>query len=612
MNDSATKSAEGGRFLNHLRSSASSFLVLSVLIAGVELCVVMSVYDFPIFGYARLLFTLAFSILEYFGTLMLLSVALIVAGTLLAPLAFLRRFEAQLGVTFAMLFFFVSNFYLQQYVLPQDPILAPRSLITMFGTLVVAALLAYLLARVASRFHLRVRRSVLLASCILAVAGAVILQFYLEERASTPHATAGSSRPNILFITIDTLRADRLGAYGYERIETPAIDALAADGVRFETCLTSVPLTLPSHSSIFTGRYPPALTTRVNGDVLPRTETTLAELLQEEGYRTAAVIGTVVLDTRTGLRQGIHDYYDRMHAAHGYLLRVILSRIKLLLVGYLKTTILEAGGAETSTQKTADRVTREALGWFEKHASYPYFLWVHYFDPHTPYAPPKPYSDMYESKYDGEVAFVDTQIAKLLQGIEETVGTENLLIVLTADHGEGLEDHGYRKHRQRIYEEQLHVPLILAGFGPFRKPLEVEGPVRTIDIMPSLIELLDLPAPEGLHGKSTLELLQGGASARSTYIETLDAGTPSRQLFGLRESRWKLIRSRDASSRELYDLETDPDELENLWSKENDLGRRMESSLMGLMEDLNLSIEAERSQADPWHREMLKSLGYVN
>src|SRR5204862_5140986 len=245
--------------------------------------------------------------------------------------------------------------------------------------------------------------------------------------------------PNVVVITIDTLRADHLVCYGYKQIRTPNMDSLASDGIRFDRAYTAVPVTLPSHTVIFTGTYP-----TLNGmhdfaaNKLGLTQPTLASILKEHGYTTGAVIGSAVLDSRFGLNRGFDFYYDHFD------------------FNRLQESNLD------QMERPGNVVADVTLDWLSKNYQKKFFLWMHLYDPHYPYRPPAPYSEEYRDRpYDGEIAFADAQVGRLIEFLKNKGLYQNTLIILSGDHGESLGEHGEKTHGFFIYNATLHVPLII-------------------------------------------------------------------------------------------------------------------------------------------------------
>src|SRR5947209_6933186 len=245
--------------------------------------------------------------------------------------------------------------------------------------------------------------------------------------------------PNVVVITIDTLRADHLGCYGYSKIRTPNIDALAIESARFERAYTPVPVTLPAHTAIFTGTYPTLSGMHdFSGNKLSPKQATLATVLKQHGYTTGAVIGSAVLDSRFGLNQGFDFYYDHFD------------------FNRLQESNLE------EMERPGNVVADLALDWLAKNMHSKFFLWMHLYDPHYPYRPPSPYSEQYKDQlYDGEIAFADAQVGRLISFLKTNGLYQNTLILLAGDHGESLGEHGEKNHGFFIYNATLHVPLII-------------------------------------------------------------------------------------------------------------------------------------------------------
>ena len=279
-------------------------------------------------------------------------------------------------------------------------------------------------------------------------------------------SAAVGAKPNVIFITIDTLRADHLRCYGYARIETPNIDALARAGVRFTQAHTPVPITLPAHTAIFTGSFPMATGMHdFSGNKLPANATTLAKVLRDGGYTTAAFIGAAVLDSRFGLNQGFETYFDHFDFSR------------------LDETNLDL------TERRGDLVMDEALGWLKQAPRQPFLLWVHLYDPHFPYTPREPYASRYRTHpYDGEIAFADAQVGRLLSFLKQQGLFDHSVIALAGDHGEGLGEHGEKTHGFFMYNSTLHVPLIFKL--PGAAPRVVAEDVSLVDVMPTLLQEL--------------------------------------------------------------------------------------------------------------------------
>ncbi len=349
----------------------------------------------------------------------------------------------------------------------------------------------------------------------------------------------GPGRPNVLIVTFDTTRTDALGCYGGPPGVSPTVDDFAASGLRFKHAFTPAPLTLPAHSSLFTGRTPDEHGVRSNNAyALPREEITLAEILSEEGYDTAAFVGSYVLDSQYGLAQGFGSYGDEIDVAGTEITRV--------------------------AERSADRVTNDALAWLdEREDGAPFFLWVHYYDPHYPHELQPGQSARFDKIYHDEIAFCDAQLGRLRDDLRGRKLLTNTLVILTADHGEGQLEHGESTHGYFLYQGTQHVPLIFSHPDLEQGGLREES-VSLIDVLPTVLEFIGLESPR-LTGRS---LLHPSPDAQAPiYMEAelarIDFGLAP--LRGAVSGQYKLI---EAPHLELYDLEQDPQERRNLASSE--------------------------------------------
>jgi len=390
---------------------------------------------------------------------------------------------------------------------------------------------------------------------------------------------------NVLLITIDTLRADRVGYSGYA-VETPHLDFLACGGARFMNAVCQVPLTLPSHASILTGTNPPFHKVKNNGTYFLReNDTTLAEILRERNYETAAFIGAFPLDSQFGLDQGFGLYDDQFKNPE-------------YLAGY-------------EPQRTAEQVTGAAAAWLEQNAGNKFFVWVHYYDPHLPYAPPAPFDKKYDSPYDGEIAYTDVYVGKLLELLKGKGVGKDTLIIVAGDHGEGLGEHGEDTHGIFLYDSTLKIPLIFYSPGIIPGGIEVRDQVRTIDIVPTILDLLEIPVPKDCQGKSLIPCMEGEGEDRDSYAETylplLACGWS--EMKSIRTNRWKFIL---APKPELYDLKMDLFEEKNVIDRESETGGKLLKRLKELEKSVS-SPEAgnSRSELAQEDQEKLSSLGYV-
>jgi arylsulfatase A-like enzyme/Flp pilus assembly protein TadD len=425
---------------------------------------------------------------------------------------------------------------------------------------------------------------------VLAVAGTGLIVLHLRRGAASP-APPSRARDNLLLVTLDTTRADHLGAYGWARARTGHLDRLAAEGVRFESAISPAPITLPAHASILTGLLPPEHGVRNNGNFyLPARFETLATVLHGQGYRTAAFVSSFILDRRYGLGRGFDTYDDRLEGAQPQILS------------------LEA-------ERRGDRTALALRSWLETHVAAasgaPFFAWLHLYDPHEPYRPPRPFRDLFaDAPYDGEIAFDDAVVASILDRLDGLGLRQNTVVAVIGDHGESLGEHGEETHSMLLYEGTLRVPLILWRPGRVPAGVVIREPVRATDLAPTLLDLLGAPPLKTPHGRSLVPLLSGGSPGPvpPIYAETLlpQFYMSWAPLFSLRDERFKLI---EAPRPELYDLAADPREERNLFAKEP---RRAEA-LRGALRQLSASGAGAMSvgSLDREAMEKLAALGYV-
>lgn len=405
---------------------------------------------------------------------------------------------------------------------------------------------------------------------------------------SRPGAVKRDDRLNVLLVTLDTTRADRLGCYGYSRGKTPNLDALAAAGVLFQSAYAQVPLTLPSHCSIMTGTTPLGHGVHNNGSyVLAPERTTLAEMLKARGYRTAAFVASFSVDSRFGLDQGFDLYDDSFQP--GLPLKPL------------------------NSERPADAVAALFAAWLDGPAGEPFFAWVHFFDPHLPYRPPAPYDREFAADpYDGEVAFMDRAVGAVVTKLREKSLLDRTLVVLAGDHGEAFGEKVERGHGVFLYDGTMKVPLILYAPGRLPAGRTVPSRVRLTDIVPTVLDMAGLPLPGEVEGLSLVPLAEGGKGGdRENYIETFypRENYGWSELVGLISGDWKYIR---APRPELYDLKTDPAENRNLATSAGSLAAEIGRTLEALVREKagvgagpNRALTAEE-------QERLRSLGYVN
>ncbi|MEW6233851.1 MAG: sulfatase-like hydrolase/transferase [Candidatus Omnitrophota bacterium] len=405
---------------------------------------------------------------------------------------------------------------------------------------------------------------------------------------------ASFSQRNVLLISIDTCRIDRLEPYGGRQARTPAISMLAQDGVLFEDAVTPVPLTLPAHTSLFTGLHPIQHGVRDNyNNVLSEAAETLPELFQESGYTTAGAIGSILLSRRSGLSQGF-GYYDDVFESDAHSNRL---------------AALEKRGS--SIVASAEKWL---LDYLEQRTQKPFFLFLHFYDAHAPYNPPEPFNELYKNdRYGGEIAYIDDCLGKLFDFIKQARLYDDMLIVLIGDHGEGLGDHKELMHGLFLYEECVRIPFIVKPPKSFRQRLNVRSPQSADlqDVLPTLIELCGL-GPTPTSGISLAPWILGNAKPeeRWTALETQYPLTYNwSPLFALRNPQWKFVHAPDS---ELYNLIADPKEKKSVIHDSPEQTQTMQK----ILEERLISL-AKSSPIEPDRRpavastEILSSLGYV-
>lgn len=413
-----------------------------------------------------------------------------------------------------------------------------------------------------------------------------------QKGPAAPAAPADRWKPlNVVFVTIDTLRGDRLGCYGYASVQTPTLDRLAREGALFEHAVAQTPLTPPSHASIFTGTYPTVHKVRnTGGFVLQPSSRTLASILQQQGWDTAAFIGATVLKKAFGFSQGFSVYDDQMP----------------------KTQKRDEVGEYP--ERRAGVVVDRALEWLNaRPAGKPFLVWLHLYDPHAPYSPPEPFRTKYRGHpYDGEIAYTDRELGRFLDTVDRKYPAGNTLVVVLSDHGESLGEHGEFTHGVFLYDSTLHIPWIVKGPG-VPPGARVKQQVRTIDVLPTVLALLGGSPPAACQGVSAVPTFNGNSVPSSnSFAETLypKMNMGWSELRGVRTDRWKYIR---APRPELYDLAQDPHETTNLLDRQPKEYRELDQQLKAITRTADGQPErVETATLDSHTMEQLKSLGYLS
>lgn len=420
------------------------------------------------------------------------------------------------------------------------------------------------------------KRIVLSAASVL-IGTAIVLFLAVNRKPGISH---------VVLISVDTCRADYFSCYGYPRKTTPHVDALSEQAVRFEYVVSPVPITLPAHSSMLTGKIPPAHGVHNNiGYKLAPSHVTLQELLREQGYKTGAIVSAFVLDQRMGLSQGFDTYYDEFDGHHT---------------------------GPCGSERKGGQTTDLALDWLEKNANRKSFLFLHYYDPHDTYEPPEPYASQYaDNLYAGEIAYTDDCIGRVIEKLKELGIYDSTLLIVTGDHGEMLGEHGEEEHTYFIYESAIRVPLLVKLPGQENGHV-VPEPVGLVDLFPTICAQLGLEMPQAVQGYDLSPFLKGLLPAsyeRFVYSESVG---PTRigasSLASVSTGRWKYIQAPRA---ELYDISVDPDEQNNLFKYEHQRARILADKLK---ETVEKSLQADlenRIDLDAESIRRLESLGYL-
>jgi arylsulfatase A-like enzyme len=643
------------RLKDHLFVSSYLLAICAIMWGLTEIITVFSSSEFENISYVAYLSVIAFPLLLYGITG--LSIGLFIA--LLLYIFAARKWEGfflQKGITLYSILYFFPLFLGVEYMwnrryLPGIPINDPVSLLhslVVFWIILVMAFLTRGLILLAFRGKLPVMKSLIIGLVLAAGAFAYInLNSTSGELSTGNMQVASHEKPNVILITIDTLRADHLGCYGNENMITPNIDSLSAGGVTFMRATAQVPLTLPSHTSILTSTYPPTHGVRDNakyqfGDYLP----TLADVLKENGYQTTAFISAFVLDSRFGIDKGFEIYDDNIQN-QAYFYFSSASPPFALAIGFKLLGLVPPHKPERKAEKT----TKAVIDWLEENSGNRFFLWIHYFDPHGPLNPPPPYDTLYLSSetdrgefldnvprygsllgqsdsreltakeiegiralYRGEVTYTDYYIGLLLEQLKKQGVEDKTLLVLTADHGQSISEHDYIGHSMELYRETMHVPLILHCPEMIRSGQAVETPVQSIDIMPTILDLLDIETPETCRGRSLIPLTmakRAGLEARFSYLETLHPKPGKMKLIGLDSGEYKYIKALEGDREELYWIKNDPIEANNIAATDLERTGIMRKKLQEMLEGMEEYSSSTEIPMDRQTMEAMRALGYI-
>jgi len=430
------------------------------------------------------------------------------------------------------------------------------------------------------------KKIVLFLIPIIIVVAAVAI-YILRSKPESLYQVIKDSDLNVLLITLDTTRANRIGCYGYEGAETPNLDHLATDGVRFVNAYCQVPLTLPSHCSILTGTYPLFHRVHNNGFYyLSPDFTSLTEVLKANGFSTAAFVASFTVDSRFGVDQGFDVFDD-----------------DFLVTGVAKNF---------TSERKADKVYAAFAEWLDENHGKKFFSWVHFYDPHVPYNPPSPFKEKYADRpYDGEIAYMDHHVGMTIDKLREKNLLDNTLVIVAGDHGEALGEKNEVDHGLYIYDVTMRIPFIIYAPNHLPQGLALDAKVRLIDIMPTVCDMLGLPIHEDVQGTTLLSYLSGQTNEDlPSYIETY---MPREyygwsELLGLIDGDWKYIK---APKPELYNLKTDPGEETNLYYEEDGVASELKGKLEDLREKYSSTGGSSKKALSREEQERLRSLGYI-
>lgn len=410
----------------------------------------------------------------------------------------------------------------------------------------------------------------------------------MKESETVPGERGSMSGANVLLVTLDTTRADRVGCYGNRNIKTPFLDGLAKEGVLFSKAYAPGPTTLPSHCSILTGLYPYHHGARANAFTrLPDDQITLAEVLSGQAYATGAFISAFVLDSRFGISQGFGEYDDDVEEK------------------------LDPVATSRDPERSAKNTTDRAIEWLRTTGGKPFFAWVHYFDPHQPYTPPAEYAEEYKGfLYDGEIAYTDSQLGRLLEVLTEMKVSDRTLVVVIGDHGQGFLQHLELTHGLFLYDSTLHVPFIMR-YGSRWGGVHVGREVSAVDVMPTVLSLMGVSGPAPCDGEDlTRPASSPGRAILGETLEGLDQHAVA-PLLAIREKSWKYVH---APEPELYDLSVDPHEEDNIAEDHPDKVQALKDRLSRFYDnDLTKALHiANTEQLTEQELAQLRALGYAS
>ncbi|HUJ38945.1 MAG TPA: sulfatase-like hydrolase/transferase [Candidatus Acidoferrales bacterium] len=404
---------------------------------------------------------------------------------------------------------------------------------------------------------------------------------------------SGAARPNVILITLDTVRADRMGFLGSKKQLTPHLDAFARQGVVFEHAYSQAPITPVSHATILTGTFPQFHGVRNFGDRLPPSVPLISDILHAQGYRTGAFVSSIILDPKNGFASGFERGFDRYDA------------------GFHRQKTGEK--REASMQRRGEVTLEHALAWLDQQKGAPFFLWVHLWDAHDPYNPPEPFRTRFAgAPYNGCIAYLDSTVEKLFEYLQKRGIYDNAVIAVAADHGESLGDHGELTHSIFLYDSTIHVPLVIKLSGNRQAGQRVTVNASLADLAPTLLEAIGMKPPAGMQGQSLLPLI---GNPNPPDRPSMAVGDHSERSFGwssliaLRVGHHLYVR---APRPELYDLAADPGEVDNVYARNRPAAARLDSQLENFIQRVSAGAPQPVSGGlDQKSMEKLSALGYV-
>jgi arylsulfatase A-like enzyme len=526
-------------------------------------------------------------------------------------------------------FLYRGNLY-RFVLLPQDTRRLPALIIGLLIIILISFISVWTISKLKNKYRHTALAVWLITAGLLLCGTIPPYRDYLSKNTLQiqPPPDIPANLPNVLLVTLDTLRADYLHCYGNPTVQTPVLDYLAADGILFEAAFAQAPYTTPSHCSIMTSTYM-SQHGAFHGSAMKTGLPTIADILKACGYQTSAFVSCrMVRSGNSRLNQGF-DYYEDSLSPHTSFFRHDECQylLSINIISHLQ-----------QHQIPGHIVTARALKWLNKKRKDPFLCWLHYFDPHTPYDAPEPYKDMYAGKVDdslprvfdrtryaGEVTYTDIQLGIIINALKEKKLYDDMLIIVTSDHGEAFgEKHGDITefgHGQYLYDTTLHVPLIIKLPKQKTNAKRVSNVVQLIDIAPTIMEQVGIPNPKSFHGKSLLELVNKTTDHpfTETYAQTIPPTSliylhndlnnlKKTQLHSIRTDMFKFINNASGDQRELYDIVSDPLETENLAAGRPESARKYDQKIRDELGDF---IQTQTTPYDSDTIEQLKSLGYV-